>query len=58
MSNPIPPPDARRRRGDHTSNALADMLGHNGTDTTCVHARIVDKMTENPAKYPEGFLVG
>jgi integrase len=37
-------------------DALADMLGHSSTDTTRVYARIVDKMTENPARFLEAML--
>lgn len=37
-------------------DALADMLGHSRTDTTRAYARIVDRMTENPARYLEAML--
>jgi hypothetical protein len=45
------------RAGGAKIDALADMLGHSGTDTTGVYARIVDKMTEKPARFLEGFPV-
>jgi hypothetical protein len=32
------------------------MLGHSSTDTTRIYVRIVDKMTENPARYLEAML--
>ena len=35
---------------------MADMLGHSSADTTQIYARIVDKMSENPAKYLEAVL--
>jgi integrase/recombinase XerD len=36
--------------------AIADLFGHSSTDTTRIYARIVDKMTENPAKFLEAML--
>jgi site-specific recombinase XerD len=44
------------RAGGAKIDALADMLGHSSTDTTRVYARIVDRMTENPARYLEALL--
>ena len=44
------------RTGGAKIDALADMLGHTSTDTTRVYARIVDRMTENPARYLEAIL--
>ena len=32
---------------------LAGMLGHASVATTQVYAHIVDRMSENPAQYPE-----
>jgi len=37
-------------------DAMADMLGHSSTDTTRIYARVVDKMTENPARFLEAML--
>jgi integrase len=45
------------RAGGAKIDALADMLGHSSADTTRVYARIVDKMTENPARFLEAMLV-
>ena len=39
------------RAGGARIDAIADMLGHASTDTTRIYARIVDKLTENPARY-------
>ena len=47
----------RARAGDAKIDALADMLGHSSTDTTRIYVRIVDKMTENPAKYLDAMLM-
>ena len=44
------------RAGGAKLDALADQLGHASTDTTRVYARIVDKMTENPARFLEAML--
>jgi integrase/recombinase XerD len=44
------------RAGGAKLDAIADQLGHASTDTTRIYARIVDKMTENPAKYLEAML--
>jgi site-specific recombinase XerD len=46
------------RAGGAKIDAIADMLGHASTDTTRVYAKIVDKMTENPARYLEAMLGG
>ena len=39
------------RAGGAKLDAIADQLGHASTDTTRIYARIVDGMTENPARY-------
>ena len=44
------------RAGGAKIDAIADMLGHASTDTTRVYARIVDRMTENPARFLEAIL--
>jgi site-specific recombinase XerD len=44
------------RAGGAKLDAMADQLGHASTDTTRIYARIVDKMTENPAKFLEAML--
>ena len=36
--------------------SIQDTLGHASPDTTQVYAKIVDKMTENPARYLEVVL--
>jgi len=46
------------RAGGAKIDALADMLGHSSTDTTRVYSKIVDKLTENPARYLEAMLGG
>jgi integrase len=38
--------------------AIADRLGHSSTDTTRVYSKIVDRMTENPAKHLDAMLGG
>jgi len=44
------------RAGGAKLDAIADQLGHASTDTTRIYARIVDRMTENPALYLEALL--
>ena len=44
------------RAGGAKLDAIADMLGHSSTTTTQVYAQIVDKMSENPARYVEAVL--
>jgi integrase/recombinase XerC len=44
------------RAGGAKLDAIADHLGHASTDTTRIYARIVDKMTENPAKFLETMI--
>jgi site-specific recombinase XerD len=44
------------RAGGAKLDAIADQLGHASTDTTRIYARIVDMMTENPARYLEAML--
>jgi integrase len=44
------------RAGGAKLDAIADQLGHASTDTTRIYARIVDRMTENPARYLEAML--
>jgi integrase len=44
------------RAGGAKLDAIADQLGHASTDTTRIYARIVDRMTENPARYLEAVL--
>ena len=44
------------RAGGAKLDAIADQLGHASTDTTRIYARIVDRMTENPAKFLEAML--
>lgn len=41
---------------DARLDAIADQLGHASMDTTMIYARIVDKMTENPARLLEAML--
>jgi site-specific recombinase XerD len=44
------------RAGGAKLDAIGDMLGHTSVTTTQVYAKIVDRMTENPAKYLEALL--
>ena len=44
------------RAGGAKLDAIADMLGHSSTTTTQVYAQIVDRMTENPARYLEELM--
>lgn len=44
------------RAGGAKLDAIADQLGHASTDTTRIYAQIVDRMTENPAKFLEAML--
>ena len=44
------------RAGGAALDAIAGMLGHSSVTTTQVYARIVDRMTENPARYLEALL--
>lgn len=44
------------RAGGATLDALAGMLGHANVATTQVYAKIVDQMTENPARYLEAVM--
>ena len=44
------------RAGGARLDAIAGMLGHASVTTTSVYARIVDKITENPARYLEEML--
>jgi hypothetical protein len=57
---PIPPPGARGRsfgRWVDTSEGPAEgVLGHASASTTQVYAKIVDRMTENLARYLEAML--
>ena len=46
------------RAGGAKLDAIADMLGHSSTTTTQVYAQIVDRMSENPAKYLEAAMKG
>jgi len=46
------------RAGGAALDALAGMLGHASVTTTQVYARIVDRMTENPARYLEAMMGG
>jgi integrase/recombinase XerC len=44
------------RAGGAKLDAIAGMLGHASTNTTLIYAKIVDKMTENPARYLEAVI--
>ena len=44
------------RAGGAKLDAIADQLGHASTDTTRIYAQIVNKMTENPARFLEAML--
>jgi integrase/recombinase XerC len=44
------------RAGGAKLDALADMMGHADVSTTRIYAQIVDKMTENPARFLEAML--
>ena len=44
------------RAGGAKLDALADMLGHADVSTTRIYAKVVNKMTENPAKSLEAML--
>jgi len=44
------------RAGGAKLDALADILGHADTSTTRIYAKVVNKMTENPAKSLEAML--
>ena len=44
------------RAGGAPLDAISGMLGHSSVAITQVYAKIVDKMTENPAKYLEALL--
>ena len=37
-------------------DAIADQLGHASTNTTRIYAKIVDRLTENPARFLEAML--
>ena len=39
------------RAGGAKLDSIAGMLGHSSTTTTGIYARVVDRMTENPARY-------
>jgi hypothetical protein len=39
------------RAGGARLDAIAGMLGHSSVTTTGIHARIADKIAENPARY-------
>ena len=43
---------------DTQFDALAGMLGHASVTTTQVYAKVVDRVTENPARYLEAVLGG
>ena len=44
------------RAGGAKLDALADIMGHANVSTTRIYAQIVDKMTENPARFLEAML--
>jgi len=44
------------RAGGAALDAIAGMLGHTSVTTTQVYAKIVDRMTENPARYLEAVM--
>lgn len=44
------------RAGGAKLDAIGGMLGHASVTTTQVYAKIVDKMTENPARFLEAML--
>ena len=44
------------RAGGAEMDAIADWLGHASTNTTLIYAKIVDKMTQNPARFLETML--
>jgi site-specific recombinase XerD len=44
------------RAGGAKLDAIADMLGHSSTTTTQVYAQIVDKISENPARFLEAAM--
>lgn len=46
------------RAGGAKLDAIGGMLGHASIQTTTVYAKIVDKMTENPAQFLEILLTG
>ena len=46
------------RAGGAKIDAIADQLGHASTDTTRIYARIVNRISENPARYLEAMLDG
>jgi len=37
-------------------DAMVGMLGHASITTTSIYARIVDKITQNPARYHEELI--
>jgi site-specific recombinase XerD len=46
------------RAGGAKLDAIGGMLGHASVTTTQVYAKIVDRMTENPAQFLEAMLAG
>ena len=44
------------RAGGAKLDAIAGMLGHSDVNTSRVYAQIVDRMTENPARFLEAML--
>ena len=46
------------RAGGAKLDAIGGMLGHASIQTTTVYAKIVDRMSENPAKFLENLLTG
>lgn len=44
------------RAGGARLDAIAGMLGHANITTTSIYARLVDRMTENPARYLEAMM--
>ncbi len=46
------------RAGGAKLDAIGGMLGHASIQTTTVYAKIVDRMSENPAQFLENLLTG
>ena len=44
------------RAGGARLDAIAGMLGYTSITTTSIYARLVDRMTENPAPYLEAMM--
>ena len=44
------------RAGGARLDAIAGMLGHTSITTTSIYARLVDRMSENPARYLEAMM--